>query len=85
MIQLGRFFQKQQKHARLWLAVVLLVLAGLAAASVFFTAPEPHFYLDAYPCFWPLFGLIVGLVMIVVMKKLVQPLIERKEDFYGDG
>ncbi len=42
------------------------------------------FVLDAYPGFWALFGLVVGVLMVVIMKRMVQPAIVRKEDHYGD-
>lgn len=62
----------------------LLFLAALIALNFFYNTDDPHFYYDQYPGFWPVFGLVAGLVMILVMKKIVQPLIKRKEDFYGD-
>ena len=62
----------------------LLFLAALVILNFFYNSDDPHFYYDQYPGFWPIFGLIAGLVMILVMKKIVQPLIKRKEDFYGD-
>jgi hypothetical protein len=37
---------------------------------------------DVYPGFWSLFGLIVGLAMVIVMKKIVQPMISRGDDYY---
>ena len=82
---LGRFFEAQQKRGRLWLILVLLVLAGLACANIFITSPEPHFRYDAYPEFWPVFGFSVGCAMILVLKKILARLIHRPEDFYGDS
>ncbi len=60
---------------------VLLVAVGL---NLFIRPHEPHFGLDSYPGFWAIFGLGVGLLMIFVMKRIIQPLIVRNEDYYGD-
>jgi len=60
---------------------VLLVLLIL---NVPFVTHHPHFGLDKYPGFFAGFGLFVGLGMVIIMKKIVQPFIKRKEDYYGD-
>ncbi len=68
-----------------WLLKALFGLLGfLVLLNLFIRPHEPHFGLDAYPGFWALFGLGVGLAMVYVMKRVVQPLIVRKEDYYGD-
>ncbi len=67
-----------------WLIYSLLFMAALVILNFFHNTDDPHFYYDKYSGFWPAFGLVTGLVMILVMKKIVQPLIKRKEDFYGD-
>ncbi len=60
------------------------LLAFFVVLNLIVRPHEPHFGLDAYPGFWALFGLGVGWVMVMVMKRVVQPLIVRKEDYYGD-
>ncbi len=67
-----------------WLKVLYFVLALLVVLNLFLRPEEPHFGLDAYPGFWAAFGLGVGCLMILLMKRVVQPLIVRKEDDYGD-
>lgn len=59
-----------------------LGLAGLVAANLFLRPHVAEFVLDAYPGFWPAFGLIVGLALVIVMKKIVQPMISRGDDYY---
>lgn len=60
------------------------VLAFLLLLNIFIRPEHPHFVVDAYFGFWAVFGLGVGVVMVYVMKRIVQPLIVRKEDYYGD-
>ncbi|MCC8194300.1 MAG: hypothetical protein LIP28_06620 [Deltaproteobacteria bacterium] len=64
----------------LWFAVLALLLI----LNIFIHPHHPHFVLDAYWGFWAVFGLGVGVIMVYVMKRIIQPLIVRKEDYYGD-
>lgn len=84
MSALGKFLQAQAANSRKWLKALLAVLAALAAANVFLRPEHPHFGYDSLPFFWPLFGLGVGLIMVLTVKKIIQPLIVRKEDYYDD-
>jgi len=59
-----------------------LGLAGLVVANVFIRPHEVEFVYDAYPGFWAVFGLVGGLAMVIVMKKIVQPMISRGDDYY---
>jgi|GEM_PF-1415574 len=60
------------------------LLGFLLILNIFIQPHHPHFGVDAYWGFWAVFGLGVGVVMIYVMKRIIQPLIVRKEDYYGD-
>lgn len=84
MPQLGNIVEAQRARAGFWLLVYWGLLAVFVVVNIFLRPQEPHFGLDAYPGFWPVFGFGVGLVMIWVMKKVVQPLIARDEDYYDD-
>lgn len=84
MFALGKFLQDQAAKSRVWLKAFLAVLAALAAANLFLRPEHPHFGYDSLPFFWPVFGLGVGLVMVLAVKKIIQPLIVRKEDYYDD-
>jgi hypothetical protein len=59
-----------------------LGLAGLVVANVFIRPHEVEYVFDAYPGFWAVFGLVVGLALVIVMKKIVQPMISRGDDYY---
>lgn len=82
MTPLGEFFENLRgnwKTLRLVFYVVLAITVGLN----FFIHPHvPHFGLDAYPGFFAGFGLIFGLAMVIIMKRIIQPMIGRGEDYY---
>lgn len=63
-------------------ALLFLGLAGLVLANVFIRPHHAEFGLDAYPGFWAVFGLVGGLAMVIIMKKIVQPMISRGDDYY---
>jgi TRAP-type C4-dicarboxylate transport system permease small subunit len=83
---LGRFLDKQltPERTRTWRIVFFLALAVIALLNIIIRNHHPHFGVDAYPFFWVLFGLIVGVVLVFLVKKIIQPLIKRSEDYYGD-
>ncbi len=65
------------------LAVLFFLgLAGLVVANVFVRPHEAEYVFDVYPGFWSLFGLVGGLAMVIIMKKIVQPMISRGDDYY---
>lgn len=84
MVDLGKILLEQLRKRGQWLRALFSVLAALVALNLFVRPRDPHFVFDAYPGFWAAFGLGVGVVMVFVMKKIVQPLIVRKEDHYND-
>lgn len=84
MVDLRNILLDQLKRRAHWLKAFFVVLAVLAACNVIVRPSDPHFVLDAFPGFWAAFGLGVGVVMVLVMKKIIQPLIVRNEDYYGD-
>jgi peptidoglycan/LPS O-acetylase OafA/YrhL len=83
---LGRFLASQLAPGRpkVWRNLFLAILLVVAVLGVVVPNHHPHFGYDAYPLFWPVFGLGAGLVLIFVVKKIIQPLIKRPEDHYGD-
>jgi len=67
-----------------WRRMFWGVLLALLAANFIIHPHHAEYALDAYPGFWPLFGLVTTLLMVLVMKKLVQPIIDRSEDGHDD-
>lgn len=81
---LGALFERLQGQHKGWRNLFFVILAVLVGLNFVINTHEPHFGLDKYPGFFAGFGLIIGLGMVLAMKKIVQPLIVQKEDFYGD-
>ncbi|MUM76906.1 hypothetical protein GKC30_04580 [Pseudodesulfovibrio sp. F-1] len=81
---LGELLAKFRDNRKTWKIIFFAVLAVLLVLNVPFVTHHPHFGLDKYPGFFAGFGLVVGLGMVIVMKKIIQPFIARKEDYYGD-
>ena len=83
---LGRFLEENRtpEKRRSWKLVFFGVLGLLVVLNLVVRNHQPHFEIDWIPGFWPVFGLTVGVVMIFFVKKIVQPLIKRPEDYYGD-
>jgi peptidoglycan/LPS O-acetylase OafA/YrhL len=81
---LGRLLAAQAQKTKPWLAFLLALLAAIAAAGLAIPNHHPHFGIDAWPFFWPAFGLGLGLVLIFMAKKVIQPILKRPEDHYGD-
>jgi hypothetical protein len=75
---------QKQAASRFRLAAFLAGLAALTILNLFLRPAHPHFGLDSLPLFWPLFGLGAGLIMVLAVKKIIQPLIVRQEDYYDD-
>lgn len=83
---LGRWLEENRAPERrsVWLKVFFGLLALLVALNFVVPNHHPHFEIDDIPGFWPVFGFGLGLVMIFLVKKIVQPIIKRSEDYYGD-
>ncbi|MDR1606978.1 MAG: hypothetical protein LBT38_01010 [Deltaproteobacteria bacterium] len=69
---------------KLWRRVFFGALLLVAALSLVIPNHHPHFGYDKYPLFWTIFGLGVGLAMVLTVKKIIQPVIKKSEDYYGD-
>jgi len=67
-----------------WRMVMFGIMALLVLLNLFIHPHHPHFGVDRVPGFWAVFGFFMGVVMIFFVKKIVQPLIKRPEDYYGD-
>ena len=81
---LGGLLKRWSEKTKTFKYIFFGVLLVLLILNVPFVTHHPHFGLDKYPGFFAGFGLIVGLAMVIIMKKIVQPFIKRREDYYGD-
>lgn len=85
---LGRWLEKNRapEQSRKWRTLLFGLLGLFMILNLFFHPHEPHFGVDAYPFFWPFFGLAWGIIMIFLVKKIIQPhFLARSEDYYGDN
>jgi hypothetical protein len=80
----AKTLEREHGRAGFWLLLYMAFLALLAFLNLFIRPEHPHFGADGWFGFWPVFGLGVGLAMIFVMKRIVQPLIARQEEYYDD-
>jgi hypothetical protein len=79
---LGNFLDRMRtgRNVRAW-RVGLFVFLGVTLVVNFFLYPrQAEYFLDNYPGHWAVFGLLVSVAMILIMKKIVQPLLKRPED-----
>ena len=79
---LGNFLDRMRtpRSVRTW-KLGLFVFLGIALVVNFFLYPhQAEYFLDNYPGHWAIFGLLVSLAMILIMKKIVQPMLRRPED-----
>jgi len=78
----GMLLNWLRARTRVIAVLFFLGLAGLVVANVFVRPHEAEYVFDIYPGFWAVFGLIGGLAMVIIMKKIVQPMISRGDDYY---
>ena len=80
----AKLLETAREHAALLLLAWFAFMALLVFLNIFIRPEHPHFGVDGWFGFWPVFGLGVGIAMVFVMKRIVQPLIVRKEEYYDD-
>ena len=71
-------------RGKIWRNVLFAALAAAAVVGIIIPNHHPHFVYDALPLFWPVFGLVLGLALVFAAKRVIQPIIKRPEDYYGD-
>jgi hypothetical protein len=59
----------------------LAVLCALALVADLFYTKLPHFTVEGWPAFYPVYG-FVGSVLLVLAAKRLRRLLRRDEDFY---
>ena len=70
----------RKRHAGRWKQGLPLFLGLLLTANIFVHPPHAEFGIDAYTGFWAAFGLVVTVTMVLIMKKIIQPLLVRPEE-----
>lgn len=81
----GMLLDALRSKTCIFAVLFFLGLAGLVGANLFVRPHEAEYVFDVYPGFWALFGLVGGLAMVIIMKKIVQPMISRGDDYYERG
>ena len=79
---LGNFLDRMRKgrSLRVWKLALLLFLGAMLAVDFFAYPYRGETFLANHPGHWAVFCLLVSVAMILVMKKVVQPLLRRPED-----
>lgn len=67
-----------------WIILIVLTLASIIAGLTMRHDPAHSHWWDTVPVFWILFGFIGCVVLIVFAKKMLAPIIYKKEDYYND-
>ena len=78
---LGELLDRTRKrHAGRWRMGFFLLLGLLVLGNGFIHPHHAEFGVDATTGFWAAFGLGASVTMVVVMKKIIQPLLVRPEE-----
>ncbi|WP_027183304.1 hypothetical protein [Desulfovibrio inopinatus] len=78
----GEWLKKARTYDFMWKWVFFSFLLLLVLLNVFILPHHPHFELEHYPGFWAAFSLLGTVIMTFVLKKIVFPIISRKEEDY---
>ena len=79
---LSRMLVKARDNAPFWKKALFTALGSLVVINVFLHPHHAHFALESKVGFWALFGVVVSVAMVLVLKKIIYPLINKPEAFY---
>jgi uncharacterized membrane protein SirB2 len=79
---LSRWLIKARANAKGWRTAMFVFLILLVILNIFILPHHPHVEEEKIPGFWAAFGFFGAVIMAFVLKKLVFPVISRKEEFY---
>jgi hypothetical protein len=69
---------------RHWIILALLTIASIIASLTMHHDPAHSHLWNTLPVFWILFGFIGCALLIIFAKKILAPIIYKKEDYYND-
>ncbi len=78
----AKLILKAKDHTTLWKMAFFVFLAGLVGMNVVLHPHHAHFALETRIGFWAGFGVAVSVTLILVLKKIIYPLINKPEAFY---
>lgn len=67
-------------NAGRWKLGLFIFLGLILLVNLFIRPHHAEYGFDAYTGFWAVFGLGVTVAMVVVMKKIIQPILVRPEE-----
>jgi len=78
---LGDMLDRTRKqNAGRWKLGFLFFLGVILLVNLFIRPHHAEYGFDDYTGFWAVFGLGVAVAMVVVMKKIIQPILVRPEE-----
>lgn len=82
MEMLGKFFQSLRGASRLWLIILLVLLAAFVGLNFVIRPHHPHVEAEKIPGFWAVFALVCAVGMGGLMKGFVAEVLGVSEDHY---
>jgi len=79
---LAKWLINARNNAAGWKKAMYVFLLLLVVLNFFIYPHHPHVEAEKIPGFWAAFGFLGAVVMTFVLKKMVFPLISRKEETY---
>ncbi len=79
---LSRLLLQAKEKSLFWKKVFFCALGALVGINLFLHPHHAHFAMETTVGFWAVFGVCASVTMIVVLKKIIFPLINKSEAFY---
>ncbi|WP_462324468.1 hypothetical protein [Desulfoplanes sp.] len=76
------FLIKARNNAPMWKKALFIALGILVGINIFLHPHHAHFTMETSIGFWAVFGVAVSVAMVLVLKKIIYPLINKPEAFY---
>jgi hypothetical protein len=73
---------KARDNVLFWKKGLFTVLGILLGINLFLHPHHAHFAMETKLGFWAAFGFVVSMFMVLVLKKIIYPLINKSEAFY---